>query len=256
MPPSDPVLKNLARFGLASRGVVYVLLALVAVQIATGHGATQADERGVFEAMARQPFGRGLLLATAAGYGCLAFWEGFNATRKLWGTLRRVAAGSKCLLYLVLAGSALTVVLSVHVTSENRQVVDITGRVMLHSGGRLLVGAVGVGLIIAGAVLVRQGFVHAYGTEIDLSTASPGRRRLVEGVGAVGMSVRGLVVAAIGYFVLESAVTFDPGHAKGIDGALRTLVHQPLGPLWLGGVALGLAAFGCFSLLEIPYVKP
>ncbi|HEU5002498.1 MAG TPA: DUF1206 domain-containing protein [Actinomycetota bacterium] len=256
MPPSDRVLKNLARFGLASRGLVYLLLALVAVKIAAGQTGTAADQRGVFEAIARQPLGRVLLLAVAAGYGCLAVWEGFNATREMRGRVRRVAAGAKCIIYLVLSGSALAVVASFHLRSENKEVVDVTGRVMLHPGGRLLVGAVGLGLIVGGILLARQGVVRAYGGEIDLASASPGWRRAVDWAGVVGMAARGLVAGALGYFVLDSAVTFDPGHAKGIDGALRTLVHQPYGPLWLFGVAVGLAAFGTFSLLEIRFVKP
>lgn len=255
MPPTDRTLKNLARFGLASRGVVYLLLAVVALRVGAGHGSTQADQRGVFEAIARQPLGRALLTAVAAGYGCLAFWEGFNAAKKVRTGLRRLGAAAKCVVYLVLAGSALAVDLSVRLHSENREVIDVTGRVMLEPGGRLLVGAVGLGLVVGGFILVVQGVARSYGSEIDLGAVSPGHRRLVDTVGLVGMAARGLVAGAIGYFVLDSAVTFNASHAKGIDGALRALVHTPLGPLWLVGVAVGLAAFGCFSLLELPVVK-
>lgn len=256
MSPTDRVLRNLARLGLACRGIVYLLLALVSFMVAAGHSPTQVDQRGVFEAIARQPLGRVLLLGVAGGYGCLAFWEGFNATREIRGRLRRLAAAAKCVLYLGLAGSALAVVASVRLGSENQEVIDITGRVMLEPGGRLLVGAAGLALVIGGCLLAVQGVRHAYGTEIDLSAASDGWRRAVDAAGVAGMAARGLVAAAIGSFILESAATFDPGHATGIDGALRSLVHEPLGPVWLAAVAVGLAAFGCFSLLETPFVKP
>jgi hypothetical protein len=43
-------------------------------------------------------------------------------------------------------------------------------------------------------------------------------------------------------------VTADPKKSSGIDGALRTLSQQAVGPYLLGVAAVGLIAFGLFSL--------
>ena len=47
-----------------------------------------------------------------------------------------------------------------------------------------------------------------------------------------------------------AAAKAQPGQAKGIDSALRTLAHTPGGPWLLVLVALGLVMFGLFSCCE------
>lgn len=254
--PSDRILKNLGRLGLVSRGLVYLLLALIAGEIAAGGSSSQASDQGVFQVIARQPLGRVLLLAVSAGFVCMTLWQAVNAISKDSGWKDRAMAGAKALLYLSLAGSAAAVVAAIHESSQNQQVVDFTARLMKVPGGRLLLGAAGLGVVAAGAILVIRGIRRrAVTSEVDLRSASPGHRRLVEAAGIAGKTARGLIVVAVGAFVVEAAVTFDPSHAKGLDGALRSIVQQPFGPLVLALIAAGLACFGCYSLLEIPYVK-
>ena len=53
--------------------------------------------------------------------------------------------------------------------------------------------------------------------------------------------------------VISAAWTYDPDRAKGIDGALRTLLQQPYGkPLALAASA-GLVVFGLYGLAEARY---
>jgi len=58
-------LEGLARAGLATRGLIYLVVAALAVQVARGHGDERADKQGAFQAVVRQPLGRVLLLAMA-----------------------------------------------------------------------------------------------------------------------------------------------------------------------------------------------
>ena len=46
---------------------------------------------------------------------------------------------------------------------------------------------------------------------------------------------------------------FDPKQARGLGGALAALAAQPHGALLLGLVAVGLIAFGAYSLLLARY---
>lgn len=254
-PPSDRTLKNLARFGLASRGLVYLLLALIAVEIAGGGSSSQASDQGVFEVIARQPLGRAALVAVAAGFVCMAAWQATNAISKKSEWKDRALAAAKGLLYLSLAGSA-AVVVAIHESSQNQQVIDFTAQLMKAPGGRVALGVLGLGVIAGGVALFVRSIRHVASTsEIDLRSAPLGRRRLVEVAGIAGKTARAIIVASIGYFILEAAITFDPNHAKGLDGALRSIVQQPFGAPVLGVIALGLASFGCYSFLEMPYVK-
>ena len=47
-----------------------------------------------------------------------------------------------------------------------------------------------------------------------------------------------------------AAFQHNASKAKGLDGALQELAHQPFGRVLLGIVALGLFAYGIYSLVE------
>ena len=64
----------------------------------------------------------------------------------------------------------------------------------------------------------------------------------VEWLARAGYGARGLVYVAIGVFAMMAAIELR-GAAAGADGALRLFAGWPLGPLWLGLIALGLAGF-------------
>jgi uncharacterized protein DUF1206 len=78
-------------------------------------------------------------------------------------------------------------------------------------------------------------------------------RRLFLVLGRIGMSARALVFALIGYFILRTAIDYQPSKAVGIHGALGRLHHEPLGPWLLGLVAVGLVIFAAFSMFEARY---
>lgn len=70
------------------------------------------------------------------------------------------------------------------------------------------------------------------------------------GQGPVGLAARAVVFALIGWFLVRAALRFDPNQAGGIDESLAALGAQPFGRVILGAVALGLAAYGGYSLAE------
>jgi uncharacterized membrane protein YbhN (UPF0104 family) len=68
-----------------------------------------------------------------------------------------------------------------------------------------------------------------------------------------GLIARGVVFLIIGGFLLVAAWRFSSGDVVGLQGALQTLQQQPYGWILLGIVALGLFAFGVYSLIEARY---
>jgi hypothetical protein len=65
-----PWTERLGRFGFAAKGVLYGIVALIAVQVALGSGKLE-DKEGALQAVAGQPYGGillGILAAGLAGY--------------------------------------------------------------------------------------------------------------------------------------------------------------------------------------------
>jgi hypothetical protein len=63
------------------------------------------------------------------------------------------------------------------------------------------------------------------------------------------------VFGLIGLFLILAAVQANPSQAKGFDGALLALSEQPYGQVLLGIVALGLIAFGIYSILDAFWMR-
>lgn len=76
---------------------------------------------------------------------------------------------------------------------------------------------------------------------------SAGAKRYTDVTGVGGGLARGLLFAALGWFVVKAAVDYEPDKAKGFDDTLRAFTDTPAGPWLLVLVALGLVLFGMFS---------
>jgi hypothetical protein len=72
-------------------------------------------------------------------------------------------------------------------------------------------------------------------------------------VGRFGLATRGLVLGVAGFLVIRAAAALDPEEAGGVGDVLARLGAQPASPWRLGGVALGLVAYGAFALVEARY---
>ena len=126
---------------------------------------------------------------------------------------------------------------------------------MHHSGGRWLVGVVGLIIVIAGLTLVFEGIRRKFMKFLQTSQMSARTRRIVERLGMTGTIARGLVFALAGVLVIEAAVRYQPAKAGGIDKALLTLRNQPFGEFLLLLAALGLVVFGVYALCEARWRK-
>lgn len=66
--------------------------------------------------------------------------------------------------------------------------------------------------------------------------------------GVVGYIAKGVALAVVGVLFVSAAVQNSASKATGLDGALRSLRQQAVGPWLLTAVALGIAAYGVDSL--------
>ena len=252
---NSEVLEVAARIGFVARGLIYLVIGVIAVQIARGGGG-QADRGGALAKIAASRFGPAVLWLLVAGFLGLTLWRLSEAAFGVHGpggqkTGERLKSLARAVLYGFFFVSTLKLVLGTSsgaTVNGDDQSRTLTARVMAHSGGRLLIGVIGVVVVIIGLFLIRESWTGEFLKRMRVTPARfrPGVKQL----GIVGGVARGAVTTLAGVFLVVAAIRFNPSKAEGVDGTLRSFADTPLGPLLLLLVALGLIAFGLFSWCE------
>ena len=250
----SPAARALARAGLTARGVLYILIGLVAILVALGQTSQEADQQGALQLLAGQPYGLVALWLLGIGFAGYALWRlseaAFGVTGEGNGAGARLKSLVRALIYAFFAYLTFKIIAGTGTGSQTKKQQDLTATVMHHPGGQWLVGIVGLVIVIAGLVLVFEGIRRKFLKYLQLSQLSPRARRIVEWLGVIGTAARGAVFALAGVLVIEAAVTYKPAKAGGIDKALLTLRNQPFGEFLLIIAALGLIIFGVYGLCE------
>ena len=244
----------LARAGLTARGILYILIGWVAILVALGNHSQQADQQGALQLLAAQPFGKVLLWLIGLGFAGYALWRlseaAYGVTGEGNGAGPRLKSLGRAIIYAFFAYLTFKVIAgSAGNTSSSKQQ-DFTASVMHHSGGRWLVGIVGLAIVTGGLLLMIEGIRARFMKYLRTAQMSARTRQLVRRLGMIGTTARGLVFAIAGVLVIDAAVTFNAAKAGGLDKALLTLRGQPFGEFLLIVVALGLIAFGLYGLAE------
>ena len=257
-------LEHLARIGLIAYGVVHVLVAWIALQLAWfGGNGESADQSGAMSTLAESPVGKPLLWVLAVGLIALAVWQaaevlrwrsGWSASGKTRTKALRKSGNAliKAVIYVALAVLAIKFATGSGQSSSQSQQ-QTTAGVFDWPGGQWLVGAAGLVLIGAGVWHVRKGLNKHFLKQIDTSDASPKALKLVTRLGQIGFPGKGIALIGVGALIVYAAVTFDPSKARGLDGALRAILELPFGRILLTLVAIGIAAFGAFCLVRARY---
>ena len=126
---------------------------------------------------------------------------------------------------------------------------------MQHTGGRVLVGVIGLVIVVCGITLVVEGARKKFMKYLQTAQMSTKTRRVVELLGMTGTIARGVVFALAGVLVTDAAVTHKASESGGIDKALLTLRNQPFGEFLMLAAALGLVVFGVYGLCEARWRK-
>ncbi len=247
------------RFGLATKGIAYLLVAVLALKVAAGEGGEIEDHQGALQTVADEPFGWALLVLVALGFGCYAAWrlvqaifdredEGGDAE----GIAKRLAHLGEGLVYGAL-GFAAIAILAGSGGGGKKEEDKATAVVLDLPLGRWLVGVGGLTIVGIGAYNAYRALSGSFREELREEAMHRGARPWYLAFGVIGHLARAAVFALIGVFLLRAAWQYDPDEAIGLDEALRKLAGEAYGPLLLGAVALGLAAYGLFCLVQARY---
>jgi hypothetical protein len=227
--------------GLIGYGVVHLLIAWVALQLALGKGSHEASQQGALEELAGKPLGGVLLWAVAIGLFALVIWQ---ALRLLYGRLkpsRMASAAGRSLVYLGLGVLAIKVAIGSGGSSTGEQK-TISARLMEHGAGRALIVVIGVAIVAIGIYHVYKAITTKF-TEDLVGGVSD----LTVLLGRIGYAAKGVAFIVVGALFGWAAIDYDPEKAGGLDAALRTIKDQPFGAVLLTVLAIGIAAFGVYA---------
>lgn len=260
---ADDLMTKLGRVALATQGVLYLVIGALALDLARGDGDAEASQRGALEAAARQPFGRVLLLVLLVGLLAHMGWRVALAIRGEPGddedggsVAKRVANAGRAVIYAGLAVAAARILLGSGGDSGGGSEKESTATVLEWPGGRWLVIAAGLAVIGAGLWNLSKVVTATFLDDLDLSGLDRGPRRAVEGAGRVGYGARGVAFGLIGWFLVRAGLEHDPEEARGLDQSLRELATADHGPAVLAVLAVGMALFGAFRLMDARWRRP
>ncbi len=253
--------QRLARLGHLARGITFCLVAVLALQVAFGLGGKLEDRQGALRTLADDTWGRFLLGALAVGLAGYALWRFVQAilgeeleTGEDVSVWKRLANVGKGVLYGSLAVLCATLVFQADEAGGGGQQEDrATGWLLEQPAGRWLVAAIGLGILGAALFNLYRALSQQFRDDLKEEQMGKDERRWYIALGIAGHLARAVVFALAGLFLLKAAYEYDPEEAIGLDGALGKVATAEYGTTLLVLVALGLFAYGLFSLVQARY---
>ncbi len=240
----------LVRLGYAARGLVYVMLGYLAL----GTGREAGDgQSAVFDTLQDVPLGTAVLWLVALGllgYAAFKFLdaatdiEHHGSDAKGWA--KRLGSAASGIAHVVLAWTAYQFAVGTKQQANgDTGGEDAAASLLAWDMGSLLLGAVGIGFLVAAAMQAR----HAWNASFmrHVSGRAPAA---VRPIGRVGHAARAIVFVLIGWSIVQSAWFEQSTEVMGLGEAIMALSGN--GPVY-SLVAVGLILFGVFSLIVARY---
>ncbi|HEU4929039.1 MAG TPA: DUF1206 domain-containing protein, partial [Candidatus Krumholzibacteria bacterium] len=146
------------RFGYIARGMVYVVVGMLALRLSLGIRDVAMSQSGALAVIGRQPFGHTLLVVIAVGLASYALWQVIRAVadpnhegRSRGGVAKRLGFAGSALGYVAL--TVITFRFIVGPRPSTATPYDWTAWVLAKPLGAWLVGIIGVGWM---AIVVLQ----------------------------------------------------------------------------------------------------
>jgi len=253
---------RIAQAGLIAKGIVYVLLGILAFMAAFelgGQSEQGADRSGVFSTLKDLPAGTLLLALVAAGLFCYSIWRGIQVfrpahsggTHKAGKRLRYLSSG---LTYLLVAITAVRLLVynSKDSGSGNQ---EMAATLLSRSHGQWLLGTAALIMAGVGVYQLHYGLSEKYRKHVQgLSLSDPVSSMLLR-AGKAGYVSRGVVWLIVAWLLLKAALHANSAEAGDTSKAFQFIEHSTAGSLLLGVLGLGLAAYGVFNFIRARYER-
>lgn len=244
---------RLARFGLLGKGVVHVVIGLLALQIArTGSSSSEVSTAGTLDYIRDLPLGGVALWIMGFSLLALALWRAITTVqgdpvedddgwyRAVWA-VKAVVYGGLALAFVKAAADGGPSGSS----SDEARAAQATSTVFDWPLGRWIVVVAGLAIIGLGIHLIVKHAVHEEFVD-RLQVAQGGAVTL----GRLGYGLRSLAYVLVGSLLVQAGFAGEEQQAKGLSGALQSAADETWGRLLLFAVALGFIAHGAYCFAE------
>ncbi len=252
----SPLMEAMTRLGYGVRGLIYMIMGILAFKVVLGKGGSFVTQKGAIAAIASQPAGRFLLWIVLVGLISYALWgvvrallDPLHKGRDLKGLVTRFGFLVSAFGYSVLVPTTYGYIKGTSASSGS-SIQKFIVQMMAKPFGRGVVGILGLAFIIGGLYQIYQGIKANFDRQFHVYAMTPGQAKTAIGVARFGTVARGVVYGVAGGLVLLAAIQANPNQPADLDAALATLLKLPYGIWILGVIALGLVAFGFYSMLS------
>jgi hypothetical protein len=253
-----PWVVRLARVGYTAKGILYIIIGLLAARAALGRGGRTTDAEGALRVVHGASFGRVILLIIAVGLVGYALWRvleaAIDAERRgssVKAILVRLGHAIRGVLYGLLGLSAFRLATSGRSGRSAEDPRRWTAEAFGIPAGEVLVWVAAGGVTAYGLYQFYKAWAPKLSRQLDLSSLPFNVHRWVVGVSRFGIGARGVVFCLIGFFLARAALQHDPSEAGGMRESLRMVAGLGRWPFVV--VALGLVAYGLYELVNARY---
>lgn len=251
---NQSALQVFARFGLAAKGVVYMLMAGLALGAASGSGRAGGSEEAISSLQGKQ---YGDIMLGVIGVGLLAYslWRLYSGIanpddEKKGKRLLYVGTG---LVNLFLALEAIRIAFLSGRAESGNQAPHWTAELMSQPFGVWLVVAAGAGIGSYGIAQIARALQARLDKHLRLGELAANVRAWVRRFARVGIAARGVVFTVVGIFLVKAGLEQDPSEARDLGASMQAVLQQPFGKWLLTGIAIGLFLYGLYNLVRARY---
>jgi hypothetical protein len=257
---SSEWLDHAVRVGLVAYGIVHLMVAWLAFQLALGDTSENASNSGAMQELAQQPLGGFLVWMVAIGMLLLVVWRllefalGYQDEtddKKRWR--KRAGSLGKAVIYGALSWTAFKVAMGSGSGGSGTD--STTAKLMDLPGGQLIVVAVGLAIIGYGGSLVHRGWTEKFREHLDTQGQAGKDGSAYVMFGKVGYIAKGVAIGVVGGLFVYAGITHEAKKSGGLDQALQTVLEQPFGPALLVLIALGIACYGLFCFARAKHLS-
>lgn len=251
----DKKKENIARFGIATKGFVYVLIGGLTLMATFGGKNTKSSSSDALSYLSGSTIGMVLLAITAAGLVAYVLWRFYQAFvdpedkgSDAKGIARRIGYFSSGTFYAFLAFTAIQVMLGSGGGSGGGKE-SLIASLLNQSKGQILVALVATVFLSKALYQMFRAYSDKYQKKVKDQKLPDKAQKTVLLFGKLGYTARGIVIGVIAFLTYKAAFFSDSDKAGGTKEAFSFLQNE-FGTIILAVVSLGLMMYGVFLVVK------